>query len=653
MAEIDERTALGEAARRELVGAVDALAAGARAADLPAVPDALAEARRTLERNEFALLVLGEMKRGKSTFVNALVGRRLLPTDVDVATAQVFRIRAASEDAARLRLEDGTAVPIGLDELGRYGSQAVIDAGGGAAGGGAASGRGARPSEVIDHIEVDVPVRFLPPGLSLLDTPGLGSLHAAHTQITRRFLPMADAAIFVLDSLEPVKAVEIEILETVLRHTRDVFFVQTKIDLVGRDEWPRMVARNEQILREKLADRQPAPKVWPVASELLIRAGAADREKEREALIHLSRHKELSAALKAFLARVTLWTRSAHVHALAVEFHAAGRRTLSARLGAQTEQSARARAELGARAEARSAAYEADWGEAGGRRRELLGRLRKLVSVGREGFRQALAPGGRIESSFDAQIAGIGSAEQAHRLGGELGAAVGAAAMDAWEAAVSGTLGAALSELRPLAAANPSLDLEAAVDAPRVVELPALRGLSGSQHLTAALREGMPLSLAGPAAALAFGLTGPVALLLGPALALTCGWNRARQRSLDLLRQELRQGAAGALGHVRHHFFDVDPASGRASRVDEYFAALERRLLDIVQQIASSRLAEAKAEVQRLRDDAAAGTAELAARAEQTRARLAVWDETGRTLARIGAQLAQLAGATLAGRPAA
>jgi adenosyl cobinamide kinase/adenosyl cobinamide phosphate guanylyltransferase len=37
--------------------------------------------------------VVGEAKGGKSTFANAPIGRDLLPTDVDVATSQVFGIR--------------------------------------------------------------------------------------------------------------------------------------------------------------------------------------------------------------------------------------------------------------------------------------------------------------------------------------------------------------------------------------------------------------------------------------------------------------------------------------------------------------------------------------------------------------------------------
>src|SRR5215213_2639739 len=76
--------------------------------DLPEPPRALALYRRKLQANEYSVLVVGEAKRGKSTFVNALVGEDILPTDVDVATSQVFKISHSQREGYRLRFEDGS-----------------------------------------------------------------------------------------------------------------------------------------------------------------------------------------------------------------------------------------------------------------------------------------------------------------------------------------------------------------------------------------------------------------------------------------------------------------------------------------------------------------------------------------------------------------
>ena len=143
------------------------------------------------------MLVAGEAKRGKTTFINALIGRDLLPTDVDIATCQVFRIQQAELEGYRVRFEDDSAQEIGSTDLARFGSQTLADA-----------GQAPRLDQIIRYMEVDVPVRFLPPEITLLDTPGLGSLYAHHALITERFVPSADAVIFVLDSNSPMSQQE-------------------------------------------------------------------------------------------------------------------------------------------------------------------------------------------------------------------------------------------------------------------------------------------------------------------------------------------------------------------------------------------------------------------------------------------------------------
>ena len=117
------------------------------------------------------MLVAGEAKRGKSTFINALIGRPLLPTAVDIATSQVFRVAAADEPAYHLRFEDESRRAIDAANLARYGAHA------------AAGASEAPPLEQrLRWIEVDMPIRFLPPGYSCSIRPA----SARSWPITRR-----------------------------------------------------------------------------------------------------------------------------------------------------------------------------------------------------------------------------------------------------------------------------------------------------------------------------------------------------------------------------------------------------------------------------------------------------------------------------------
>ena len=118
-----------------------------------------------LKNGEFNVAVCGKVKNGKSSLVNALIGRDLLPTCNDVATARTFKISNADKDEFFLVFANGDKKEISFDQLKCYGSQASIDESGELS-----------AAESIAYIQVNTKIDFLPEGVSLLDTPGLGRL---------------------------------------------------------------------------------------------------------------------------------------------------------------------------------------------------------------------------------------------------------------------------------------------------------------------------------------------------------------------------------------------------------------------------------------------------------------------------------------------
>lgn len=637
-------------ARMELLATMDAIAHRARDFDLPLPPEALERYRSRLADNTYALVVIGEMKRGKSTLVNALVGRRVLPSDVDVATCQVFRVANATHEACRLRLEDGSTRDLTWEALAHVGSQAVIDRDGALSGSDGAA-QAIRPGEVIRWVEVDLPIRFLPAGVTVLDTPGLGSLYAAHAQVTERFLPMADAAIFVLDSLEPIKAAELDILEAILHRTRDVFFVQTKIDLVGRDEWPKMIARNQEILAERFGRRLEDPRVWPIASEVLLRAGASP-ERQAEALVHVSRHREMAAALRAFLARVTQWRRAAEAQAVAAQAHATIRRTLSARLGAASQESSQDRAEIRARAVKRMQEFQAEWGRGGARQRELLERLRKSVDIGRQSFRQALAPGGGLALEVEAEISALASPEKAQAYSAGMGERIVTAAMSRWRGTTESVRDDIHRELGPMMedVALPAIEVRPSHGDGLTLETPVLDVQNGLwDRFKGGYRECAPMI---PIASFVGVMTGLGIIgtpLLCALLPVVFGYSKHNKTLLRTSQQDLRRHAAVCLQQLYRHYFEVDLDTVRYSHVEEHFGKLDKALVEHVQGLADRKLEEARSEIAHLDAEANLATNARAARIEELRRQLSEWDELGRAL--IGAAVKLRAVRSPAGRP--
>ena len=97
----------------------------AREPQLPKPSASFTTAQALVADNNYEVVVCGEVKKGKSSFINALLGQRLLPVNSDVATAQVFRISDAPEESFRLVFTDGTDKKISKEELATYPDFAV------------------------------------------------------------------------------------------------------------------------------------------------------------------------------------------------------------------------------------------------------------------------------------------------------------------------------------------------------------------------------------------------------------------------------------------------------------------------------------------------------------------------------------------------
>ena len=376
----------------------------------------LAKYAKKLADNDYDVLVVGEAKRGKSTFVNALIGRDVLPTGVKIAASQVYRVCHAEGEAYRLRFEDDSQREISGADLARFGAQVEVHAAG-----------VPRLDQIIRWIEVDVPARFLPANFRILDTPGLGALDGAGARITHRFVPHADAVLFILDSQAPISEPEIQLIAEVLDVTRSIFFVQTKVDLFRQQFWQDIQKQNQEILRKKFGDRLLDTQVWPAAINNLRKTALSGDD---DYLI-VSRQRELAVALHAFF-RVAGWSRSAEAFLLAGHYQRLCRQTLAARLATLTEESELKRAEFQQRAIERRKQFEADWGERGQKRRELLECIRKIAALGKQLILNALQLGGDFETHFRSRIQGLTGPAEAEKLSRSLPMEVELHAFSLW-----------------------------------------------------------------------------------------------------------------------------------------------------------------------------------------------------------------------------
>lgn len=179
---------------QKLAGPLSAAVANLCVALQPQVSQHTAAGFREVLRRLSAPLqvaVAGRIKSGKSTLVNALIGRRVAPTDVGECTRLVTRFQYGTVDRVEVIFTDGRKQVLPFDAEGMIPADLGVEI------------------DQVSHIEAYLTNAVLR-GLTVIDTPGLGSLDAASVARTEQLLGAGQ------DGLDPVSANAVAGAEAVL-----------------------------------------------------------------------------------------------------------------------------------------------------------------------------------------------------------------------------------------------------------------------------------------------------------------------------------------------------------------------------------------------------------------------------------------------------
>jgi len=207
----------------------------------PELSGRLFQLRRRLVDPSLRIVVVGQLKQGKSQLVNALINAVVCPVHDDVRTHAPTVIRHSDQPWANLVSPTGRMeVPI---------EQAARAAGPG-----------------VTRVEVGVPRALLNGGLVLIDTPGIDSKHPERSRSVLVELSEADAVLAVSDAVNDLSPGELRFLRLVTALCPNVVGVLTKIDL--STQWRRCLERD----RALLAEAGMSIPLLPVSSVLRERA---------------------------------------------------------------------------------------------------------------------------------------------------------------------------------------------------------------------------------------------------------------------------------------------------------------------------------------------------------------------------------------------
>ena len=196
----------------------------------------------SLADEHFELVVVGEFSRGKSTFVNAMLGRRILPSSKKPTTAIISKIVYNDVPTYTLFYKDGsrkglteedflkiTAPREGnlLDKIRSFASKKEQD-----------------EIDRISYAEVGYPLSFCRENVEVVDTPGTNDLNVGRIEITYGYINKADAIIMLLSATQAMSQSESDFLrERILgNQIRDIFFVISyKDQLHGKKEEQKVI----------------------------------------------------------------------------------------------------------------------------------------------------------------------------------------------------------------------------------------------------------------------------------------------------------------------------------------------------------------------------------------------------------------------------
>lgn len=386
--------------------------------NFPKVSENFKVTRELLEKGEFNLAVCGKVKNGKSSLINALIGRELLPVCTDVATSRVFKISHSQEEKFYVVYGNGNRREISQDELATYGSQAVINKEG-----------ETEIENTISYIQVFTPMDFLPEGVSLIDTPGIGSTYPHHTAITKQYIKHADAAMFVMNPT-PLEDIEVDFMKEVVCATPGILFLTTKIDQNGNESVEKSLKRNRQIIEKAVGNNLPfGISMLKMSSKLLLDAATEKNEMTSAFNYEISGYDDVKSALNNMVFTILGYYRSGLAYNACVEYYKEVLNILKLRhetaVKAATEYD-----KLLKSYESALANFNENMGDA--KRKELFTKVETVLKTMEYDFNQIFTAQGDISKKFSEEIGNL-SEEEIASYSENLGDRIVTDVQDAWD----------------------------------------------------------------------------------------------------------------------------------------------------------------------------------------------------------------------------
>ena len=399
-------------------------------ARLPQVATSFTAAKKLIAGADYNVVVCGEVKKGKSSLLNAIIGQEILPVNNEIATSQVFRVSNSSSESFSLVFTDGTVQNITKSELARYGSQ--VDAN--------LKGEPVFQNRTLRYIQVNVPIAFLPNGVSLVDTPGLGALYKSHEWITQNYVRNADAIIFVLDPERPVEEQEKKFILKALDVTDNIIFVMTKIDLYQPEVCSMIMQRNESLLADIFASKgKDVPQIMPVSSLGLMKASTSKVKALSSINLKNSKFLEVKEELMRMIFRGVGILRTGQALSEAANQVTKCKSFIDDMRKACVVDNQKEQAKIAERKIQQQQKLQASWGANSQQRQDALNEINAICASVTSRVQQLVSPLGSIYKEYEEKINRLSTMDEVRRMGNHMAEEVANDVSSQWQSIANQT----------------------------------------------------------------------------------------------------------------------------------------------------------------------------------------------------------------------
>lgn len=218
---------------------------------------ALLDLKKKLENDNFKVLVIGEFKNGKSTFINSLMGEKILPAYSTPCTAVINEVVYGKDKRAVLFFKNPLPEEISSDitpsakqHIKKYEGQEIPQI-------------ELEVNDLVDYVAIpdptkdqadsikelpyskvvlEYPIEICHDGIEIIDSPGLNE-NGTRTKVTEEYLNRADAILFVFRCPKIAGNTEMNYITDQIhaRGHKDIFFVCNAINQIPEDEKDRLI----------------------------------------------------------------------------------------------------------------------------------------------------------------------------------------------------------------------------------------------------------------------------------------------------------------------------------------------------------------------------------------------------------------------------